>query len=221
MSSNDLENSSWSPRAPSERILMVLKMHGEQTSSQIGKRLGTTGEAARQQLQRLMEEGLVEDEKRVAGRGRPSTYWHLTQAGNSRFPDTHADLTVDILRSISAVLGEDALDRIIADRETSTLHRYRETMAGQTSLRDRVETLARLRSDEGYMATIEETEDGEILLVENHCPICAAATYCQGFCRAEKAVFSSALGPDATVERRDHIVAGGRRCSYVITQLKS
>ncbi len=221
MSSDDLEKSGWSPRAPSERILMVLKMHGEQTSAQIGKRLGITGEAARQQLLRLTEDGLVEDERRAAGRGRPSTYWHLTQAGNARFPDTHADLTVDILRSISAVLGEDALDKIIADREATTLTRYRDRMGAQSPLRQRVETLARMRSEEGYMASVEETEDGEILLVENHCPICAAATFCQGFCRAEKAVFSSALGPDATVERLDHIVSGGRRCSYLITEASS
>lgn len=221
MSRDDLENSGWSPRAPSERILMVLKMHGEQTSAQIGKRLGTTGEAARQQLLRLSEDSLVEDERRVAGRGRPSTYWHLTQAGNARFPDTHADLTVDILRSISTAMGQDALDRIIADREATTLIRYRERIGAQSSLRQRVETLASMRSEEGYMASVEETADGEILLVENHCPICAAATFCQGFCRAEKAVFSSALGPDATVERLDHIVSGGRRCSYLITEASS
>ena len=48
----------------------------------------------------------------------------------------------------------------------------------------------------------------------------AAATACQGFCRAELDVFRSVLGPDATVTRDEHIVSGGRRCSYAIQQVQ-
>ena len=219
MSSLNLEKSGWSPRAPSERLLMTLKMQGAQTSSQIGKALGITGEAARQQLLRLLDDGLVEEERRSAGRGRPSTYWHLTDKAQDRFPDTHAALTVDILRSITEVLGKDALDRIIAARENATLGQYRAEMSGCTELRQRVAKLAELRNAEGYMATAEDGEGGAMLLIENHCPICAAATFCQGFCRAEKAVFETVLGDSVRIERAEHIVAGGRRCTYVIREV--
>lgn len=218
MSSDDLEKEAWSPRAPSERLLMTLKMHGAQTSAEVGRRQGITGEAARQQLMKLHEEGLVDEERRSAGRGRPATYWHLTDKAQARFPDTHAALTVDILRSISEVLGPDALDRIIAEREVATLAQYRDAMADCESTRDRLERLAELRSAEGYMAQVEEDEDGTLRLVENHCPICAAASFCQGFCRAEKAVFQNALGSSATIERDEHIVSGGRRCTYVVRE---
>ena len=216
MSSDGLEKNIWSPRAPSKRLLMTLKMHGALTSAQVGQKLGITGEAARQQLAKLLEEGLVSEERRSAGRGRPATYWHLTAKAQDRFPDTHAALTVDILRSISEVLGPEALDRIIAARETATEALYRTAMADCAGLKDRVARLAELRSKEGYMATVEQDADGAMLLVENHCPICAAATFCQGFCRAEKAVFETVLGDNAAVERVDHIVSGGRRCTYVI-----
>jgi len=54
------------------------------------------------------------------------------------------------------------------------------------------------------------------LLIENHCPICAAAAACQGFCRAELEVFRDTLGADVIVERTDHILAGARRCAYRI-----
>ncbi|EPX75878.1 helix-turn-helix transcriptional regulator [Salipiger mucosus] len=218
MSSDDLEKHDWSPRSASERILMALKMHGALTSAQVGARLGTTGEAARQQLLKLAEDGLVADERRAAGRGRPAVYWHLTEKGQARFPDTHAALTVDILRSISGVLGEDALERIIGAREATTQALYEEAMAGCEDLGARVEKLAELRNAEGYMAAAERDEAGELRLVENHCPICAAATFCQGFCRAEKAVFEAVLGDDVSVERVEHIVGGGRRCTYVIRE---
>ncbi len=217
MSTDVLENYAWSPRAPAERILMALKMQGAQTSSQIGAKLGITGEAARQQLVKLSEEGQVRDERRASGRGRPSTYWHLTEKGQSRFPDSHAALTVELLGSIREILGQQALDQLIDAREGSSQSRYAAAMASCTTLRERVEKLAELRSAEGYMATAEEAGDDTMLLIENHCPICAAATFCQGFCRTEKKVFETALGSDTAVERIEHIVEGGRRCTYRIT----
>ena len=76
---------------------------------------------------------------------------------------------------------------------------------------------AALRAAEGYMAKWSREDDGTYLLVENHCPICAAAAACQGFCRAELALFRTALGECVTVERTDHILAGARRCAYRIS----
>ena len=75
--------------------------------------------------------------------------------------------------------------------------------------------LADLRREEGYMA--EARRDGRSwVLVEHHCPICAAATACQGFCRNELALFRSVLGPDVTVERTEYLLEGGDRCAYRI-----
>jgi predicted ArsR family transcriptional regulator len=55
------------------------------------------------------------------------------------------------------------------------------------------------------------------VLVENHCPICVAAKTCQGYCRAELDTFRAVLGPDAKVERTEHIVQGDRRCAYRVS----
>jgi predicted ArsR family transcriptional regulator len=52
--------------------------------------------------------------------------------------------------------------------------------------------------------------------VENHCPICAAARACQGFCRSELALFEMLLAP-ARVVRVEHLLEGARRCAYRIT----
>ncbi|WP_090061998.1 helix-turn-helix transcriptional regulator [Celeribacter neptunius] len=197
---------------------MILKMHGAMTSAQVGKQLQITGEAARQQLARLLEDGLVNEERRAAGRGRPAVYWHLSDKAQSRFPDTHAALTVEILNNISDVLGPQALERIIAAREAGTEALYRSAMSQCTDLPARVRKLAELRNDEGYMATVEEPGDGTLRLIENHCPICAAASVCQGFCRAEMEVFNAVLGAHAKIERAEHILGGGRRCTYVISE---
>ncbi|MBJ3785248.1 helix-turn-helix transcriptional regulator [Devosia sediminis] len=221
MSSSGLENTAWSPRSPGERILMALKMHGSLSASAIGARLGTTSEAARQQLLRLAEEGLVEARSLSAGVGRPTQLWALTPAAQSRFPDTHAALTVQLLDIISNHLGDAALDAIISVREADTRAGYHAAMEDAPDLKSRVAALAELRSREGYMAAWSEEPDGSLLLVENHCPICAAATACQGFCRAELDVFRSVLGDGVSVERTEHIVSGGRRCSYTIKAISN
>ncbi len=195
---------------------MALKMQGALSAAVLGEKLGTTSEAVRQQLLRLGEEGLVEARSAASGVGRPTQLWSLTPVAQARFPDTHAALTVQLLDIVRNRLGEDALEAIIAAREADTRAAYEAAVATAPDLETRVAALADLRSQEGYMAAWTTEPDGSLLLVENHCPICAAATACQGFCRAELDVFRSILGPDVAVERVDHIVAGGRRCSYTI-----
>jgi predicted ArsR family transcriptional regulator len=192
---------------------MRLKTRGPQTAAELGAALGVTGEAARQQLLKLADAGLVAASSEPRGVGRPAQLWGLTPAGHARFPDAHAELTVGLLGAIRSQLGEAALDRLIAARAAESLATYRAALAGAADLGERVRRLAEARTREGYMAECLPAQDG-YLLVENHCPICAAATACQGFCRAERDVFEQALGKGVSVERTEHIVAGDRRCAY-------
>jgi hypothetical protein len=64
------------------------------------------------------------------------------------------------------------------------------------------------------LAEMKAERRGSFLFVENHCPICAAATACQGFCATELDLFRSVLGPSVAVSRAEHIVSGDRRCAY-------
>ena len=103
---------------------MALKMRGSLSAAELGEHLGTTSEAARQQLLRLGEEGLVEARSQSTGVGRPTQLWSLTPAAQARFPDTHAALTVQLLDIIRGHLGDAALDRVIAAREADTRAAY-------------------------------------------------------------------------------------------------
>ena len=206
----------WSPRSAGERILMQLKMHGALTAVALGDLVGTTGEAARQQLLRLAEDGLVVATDIRSGVGRPRQHWQLTAAGTARFPDTHAALTVGLLDAIRTELGEAALETVIAARERQTRETYSRALDGCETLGERVSALSALRSAEGYMSATSEQPDGSLMLIENHCPICAAAAQCQGFCRAELDIFRALLGPGVDVRREEHVIAGGRRCTYII-----
>ncbi|TWB44426.1 helix-turn-helix transcriptional regulator [Nitrospirillum pindoramense] len=204
------------PHAPLNRVLLMLKTEGPQPTATLATALGITGEAARQQLARLAQEGVVESVGEPAvGRGRPRQRWHLTAAGHAHFPDGHAALATALLSTLVAQLGPAALDTVIAAREAETLDRYKNEMIGAPDLADRIRRLATIRTAEGYMADNWRQPDGSWMLVENHCPICAAASACAGFCRSELETFRAVLG--ARVERVDHIPQGARRCAYRIT----
>ncbi|MGO8402653.1 helix-turn-helix transcriptional regulator [Rhizobium ruizarguesonis] len=203
-------------QSPANRILILIKTDGPQLAAAIGDALGISGEAARQQLSKMAEEGLVEPVTvAAAGRGRPRQLWHLTASGNRQFPDGHAELTANLLGTLVEQLGAAALDTVISAREAETLKRYRQELSQAHDLAARVEALAGIRTREGYMADHWQEADGSFMLVENHCPICAAATACAGFCRSELETFRAVLS--AEVERSEQILAGARRCAYRIT----
>lgn len=67
------------------------------------------------------------------------------------------------------------------------------------------------------MADSWVAEDGALIFVENHCPICAAAAACAGVCRSELETFQKVLG--AQVVRQEHILLGARRCAYRVVPL--
>jgi predicted ArsR family transcriptional regulator len=213
MSSDRLDNS---VRPAADRFLVLLKMRGPQTAADLGRATGVTGEAARQQLVRLAAEGLIVSTAEPRGVGRPAQVWGLTGAGNARFPDSHAELTAQLIRSVRAQVGEAALDQLIDSRSAESKATYAAALEGASDLGERVSRLAQARTREGYMAE-SWAEGAGYVLVENHCPICVAALACQGFCRAEQDTFSELLGPNVAVERIEHITAGDRRCVYRIT----
>lgn len=200
-----------------ERALCIFKKKGSQSVKALSKEMEITTEGARFHLMKLEKDGLVESESVVEGRGRPKKIWSLTEKGHDRFPDTHATLTVNMIHMIRETLGEEALDKVIDRHESKTRSRYLNEIEKNAGLEDRVAKLAKIRTEEGYMAEYKKEGDG-YLLIENHCPICSAAKVCQGFCRAELNIFQSVLGDDVEVIRTEHIIAGARRCAYKISQ---
>lgn len=200
----------------SDQILFLLKTRGPKTAQQLAELLELTSMGARRQLETAEEKGLVTFEDTADKVGRPSRRWLLTAAGHARFPDRHADLTLQLIGQARAVFGEEGLERLIASREKAIEAHYAMEVQDQPDLVSRVDALARARDAEGYMAETEVREDGSVLLIENHCPICAAARECQNFCRSELEIFQRVMGEGASVERAEHVLAGARRCVYVI-----
>ena len=195
---------------------MLLKLRGPQTAAQLATHLDVSTMAVRQHLDALLREGDVAWEDHGGKVGRPARHWMLTTRSRDRFPDTHAELTVRLIDSVRDALGAAALDAVVAHHQAQTEARYRKAIPARAQVGERVQILARLRDEEGYMASVERADDGSWLLVENHCPICAAAEHCQGFCEGELRTFRNTLGDAVSVQREEHLLRGARRCAYRI-----
>jgi predicted ArsR family transcriptional regulator len=208
--------------ASDDDILGLLKTRGPIATAGVAAALGITPQGARQRLETMRAAGLVETGRAKGAIGRPGLSWSLTETGHEAFPDGHDRLAVELIETIRATLGPRALDRLIVAREAEQGRRYEAALAPARGLPEKLRRLAQERTREGYMAEIRKEADGSLLLIEHHCPICAAATACQGFCRSELDLFRALLGPGAKVERVQHRVsgegleAGERRCAYRI-----
>ena len=200
-----------------EKILFYLKTKGPQAASQLAKRLGVTAMAVRQHLYQLDDEEQVTflDERRKVG--RPARIWRLRPGAAGRFPDSHGELAVGILQAARAAFGESGVTRLINERMKRQAVLYRRRIKKANPLDKRVAALCAIRREEGYMAEWSRDQDGSLLLVENHCPICAAAEECQDLCAGELSLFRKVLG-EVQVKRVEHILAGDRRCVYRITR---
>lgn len=198
------------------KILETLKQNGPQEAATMAGAFALSAMAVRQHLYVLAEEGLVVAESVAKGVGRPSKLWRLTEAADDFFPQGYAELTAGLMSSVEEAFGEDGLERLIAIRTREQVAVYGKRLASAKNLKARLTALAKIRSEEGYMADVQR-ENGAYLLTENHCPICAVAKSCTGLCASELELFQAVLGQDVNVERTEHILAGARRCAYRIT----
>ncbi|NER78631.1 MAG: transcriptional regulator [Leptolyngbya sp. SIO1D8] len=200
-------------------ITQRLKQDGPSEAATLAEPLGISAMAVRQHLYALQAEGLVTYQEDPRPKGRPAKLWQLTPAADHLFPEGYAELTVGLLTAMTEVFGEAGMTQLLAARTHQQIAAYTKPIAKQETLMAQLEALAALRTEEGYMAEVQPLADGKFLFIENHCPICAAATACTGLCNSELEVFQAVLGEAVTVERTEHILAGERRCAYRVSTL--
>jgi predicted ArsR family transcriptional regulator len=198
-----------------EKILLYLKMNGPQSASDLAKVFGMSSEGMRLHLLKLEERDLIQSESQTKGVGRPTIHFGLTLKGSHRFPDKHANLTVQLLESVQQILGQEALQLLLDHKQDTDFNRYDKQLSRANSTEEKLQLLTEIRNLEGYMTSLEKVKD-DWLFIENNCPIHDAAKKCNGFCLGEIENIRKLLGEKITVERTDHTAAGDRRCTYRI-----
>jgi predicted ArsR family transcriptional regulator len=196
-------------------IIRLLKEWGKGTATQLGKALGISRVAAHQHLDWLKEQGLVQVKVERKGRGRPAEVFSLTELAQEQFfPRRYDVLAFTALDEVASELGDKFLLRIFRRYREKLTERLRSVKG---DLRERVQTLAELFTEEGYLASLEETDDGFVLSFIN-CPIAQIARRFQEACISEEEVLTKILDMPVTSECRQS--TGSTCCRYFIAKPK-
>ena len=206
--------------ASQAKILNRLKLRGPQSIKILAKFMEQTTMGVRQHLTDMESKGLVaQTEAKKQTRGRPVNLWRLAESGHQLFKDGHTKLALELITAALKLGGGKFLKELVSSWNESIQEDYALKLnKTEPYLDSRINRLAELRSDEGYMAEVRLLPDGW-LLTENHCPIHSAAKQCSHFCEAELSCFQTAFEGKANIERVEHLLDGARRCTFKISPI--
>ncbi len=194
-------------------ILQALKKRGELTADDISGLLGLTTSGVRQHLVALTSDGLVEHRQVREGPGRPRHCYRLTPAADGLFPRAYSDLTNELL-GYAADDDPELVDRLFERRRRRRLQGARARLAGK-DFAQKVEELARILDEDGYLADFETLGDGTYVITEHNCAILGVARRYGQACSSEIGFLRDAL-PEASIERVHHMIAGAHSCAYEV-----
>lgn len=203
--------------AARRQIVVLLRRKGPQTVDALSAAVGITAVAVRKHLDTLEIDGLVHSTTQRRPIGRPVQVYSLTDAADDLFPQAYDSMLAAVLRQVRRLGGEELLQQVLDGRRAELAAACRERAAGATSLEEWVEALVRVRDEAGYMAEWTR-QDGAYILTEYNCALCRVSREFPQVCKSEMELFQGLLGDRATVRRDEHLLAGGRRCTYIIRE---
>ncbi len=194
-------------------ILEGLLRSGEATLADLEAELDLATETLRDHLKALEAKDLVERAGlRRQGRGRPRVVYRLSRSGQDLFPRREGEL----LRELASFLQDTGNHQLLERFFETRLQRKRKQLLHQVeglSGIERMEMVARMLSEEGFMAEIEATSSGRRLRL-CHCPLRDVVAVSHLPCRAELNLVGELLGEP--LQRQTFMPDGANRCSYSI-----
>jgi DeoR family suf operon transcriptional repressor len=194
-------------------LLLALRRAGEACAEDLAARLHISPSAVRQQLRALAARDLVVHREERPGPGRPRRLYSLAPTAQALFPSAQGELGSELLAYVE---DEDPalLERVFERRRAARVVDAEGRLAGR-DFAGRVEELARILDEAGYLAEFERCPDGSFRITEHNCAILAVARRHGHACTTELSFLREVL-PGAHVERVSHIVSGGHACVYVV-----
>jgi predicted ArsR family transcriptional regulator len=198
-----------------QQILTFIKQQGEMTNAAIAERLNVSYEAVRQQLRQLEAAQLVVPrKKRLEGQrvGRLTKVYTLSATGDHLFPKAYDALAVELIDTLAAALGPEALRQVLATFTDENVRQWTPHLQDK-SLLDRLEALKGIYlEDDAYMAVDQDEVSGELRLVERNCPFLNVASRRPALCSVTVSALSRLLGYTVTREKR--FQNGDGRCVF-------
>lgn len=179
-------------------LLVAIRRLGAAGVGDLTESLGVTATAIRQRLDRLIADDLIQREKVVAGRGRPTYRYRLTLAGQQAAGAKTSDLATALWHEVMAIDDASIREQILSGVAVRLGSMFASELSagGQGST---LEQLTALMSDRDVaIASVELPGQLPVLDIES-CPY-PAFTGGAGdeadrtMCKLEEKMFSEALG---------------------------
>lgn len=199
-----------------QEILTTIKLNGSMTADGLGKELGISPVAVRQHLSALQAEGMISTSIERRGLGRPVHRYSITSRGDETFPRKYQALANAVLEELRMKEGEGAVDSLLASRR----ERFANANVGRLSgkaLPARIDEMARIQTECGFMAAVESDGD-DFLLIEHNCAFCEVARNNRAVCAQELEMLREMVGEAVAVVRERYIMDGDHTCTYRIRQ---
>lgn len=195
-----------------EILVEVKRATAGLTARDLVELLGASLNAVRHHLKELEVEGFLLRRREQRGMGAPVHLYHLSPLGENLFPRRYDVLLTQILSRLEGQGGRTAVVEAMEERYTALAQKLQAELTDATG-HERLEKVARILVEEGYMADWRES-DGAVSLTEHNCAIRAVAERFPEICEAEERFLREVLA--AGVERRSHILDGCQACEYSI-----
>ena len=192
-------------------ILLELKKSQGLTAKELARRAGVSLNAVRHHIKELEAARLIAYERQHRGVGAPPFAYRLTSQGHSLFPRRYEAALAEVLDHLVERQGRAAAIALLEARYEGLTHQLQQELSGADSAQKLV-AMARVLSDDGYMAEASSSADGGGTLIEHNCAIQTVAERFPEICAAEARFLSAVLGGD--VQREHHILAGCSACEY-------
>ncbi len=202
--------------ASQRAMLIALKRFGEATLGEVETTVHIAPETVRSHMQALVAQGLVtRSGLKRSGPGRPRVCYRLTEAGEALFPQKHKELLQELAEYLTQS-GQSALLEAFFEARLKRKRAEAEQRIGAIDQAERLELLARILTEEGFIAEVV-TEGGEQQLRICHCPLRDLVKVTRLPCRAEMSFVTTTLG--AVTHRHSFIPDGAHACTYTIIPL--
>ena len=183
-------------RSVDRELLNAMRSGDAVGVSELTDKLGVTATAVRQRIERLLEQGLIDREKVVAGRGRPTFRYQLTVLGHQRAGANPTELADAMWREILAIDQPDVRQRLLSAIAARLGRQFADQAGGEDeSFEERMNRLSKMLS--ARQITTEVSHSGQLPVLDVvACPYPSLADVAddRAMCRMEEEMISMALG---------------------------
>ncbi|NND99162.1 MAG: ArsR family transcriptional regulator, partial [Pirellulaceae bacterium] len=160
--------------------------------------LGVTATAVRQRVDRLLDMGLIDREKVVAGRGRPTYRYRLTISGYRQVGSNPTELAEAMWREILEVKNTELRERLLSSIAARMGRQYAAQLRdddSSTTVGERMQRLSQMLAARHVVTDVSKSGELPVLDI-GACPYPSLtdASEDRSMCRLEEQMFSEALG---------------------------